>query len=329
MGQLVRLAAIICLSSYASIQASATEVVSSPHWDRVDFSWGCSSFSGCAATPVLGEAKAEKTLVDLKMKEVHLKAEIQHAEATVNGLKAKDSAVTSLLQTEEFDGDASGCADDDACLQAKLNWGSSYTCSGSTQWCSSHANDMACCPVSCSTCPAGFSYPPTPAPTSASDLLGLNDQEKDTLSSETQSNMASKFSSRVQNNEDLYSEINVKKWTREGDQGGDVMPSYGVTHVYENCTVKSGYSPVIVNQVSVKLYVFVKIACSDDHTNYVSRKRIIRGWKFECGELSSQVGTLCTACYTYYHKDSCAVISNYAWEELELDDADRAAAAIQ
>jgi len=175
-------------------------------------------------------------------------------------------------------------------------------------------------------------------------LLGLNDQEKDTLSSETQSNMASKFSSRVQDIEDSYSEINIKKWTREGEQGGDVMPSYGVTYVSENCTQKSGYSPVLAPQVSVgpsylkvsvvssvKLYVFVKIACSDDHTNYVSRKRIIRGWKIECGESSSKPegGTLCTACYTYYHKDSCAVISNYAWEELELDDADRAAAAIQ
>jgi len=215
-------------------------------------------------------------------------------------------------------GDVSGCADDDACLQDKPNWGSSYTCSGSTQWCSSYANDMACCPVSCSTCLD----------------LELSDQEKDTLRSETQSIMAEAFVHSLRG-AGAYTENEIKRWSSEGD-GGDVMPAYGHTFVVPNlagqevCTLKRGYSPVVGSDHSAKMYVFVKIACSDDHTNYVSRKRIIRAWKFDCSALSSfRQQTLCGACYQYNHKDSCAVISNYAWEELELDDADRAGAAIQ
>jgi hypothetical protein len=44
------------------------------------------------------------------------------------------------------------CVDDDACLQANPAWGASYTCAGSTQYCSSYRADMACCPESCGMC---------------------------------------------------------------------------------------------------------------------------------------------------------------------------------
>ena len=44
------------------------------------------------------------------------------------------------------------CVDDDVCLQGKPDWGSSYTCADSTQYCDSHTEDMACCPKSCGQC---------------------------------------------------------------------------------------------------------------------------------------------------------------------------------
>merc|ERR1712166_1151064 len=50
------------------------------------------------------------------------------------------------------------CDDDDTCLQAKPAWGSSYTCSSSSKYCSSYADDMACCPKTCNKC----SSPSTP-----------------------------------------------------------------------------------------------------------------------------------------------------------------------
>jgi hypothetical protein len=46
----------------------------------------------------------------------------------------------------------STCQDDDACLQAKPDWGAQYTCASSTQWCESWAADMACCKKSCGKC---------------------------------------------------------------------------------------------------------------------------------------------------------------------------------
>lgn len=70
--------------------------------------------------------------------------------AVVDGVDADNSSSASETATR--------CADDDACLQAK--WGSSWTCSGSTRWCTSYAADMACCPVSCDTCPAAEFTPP-------------------------------------------------------------------------------------------------------------------------------------------------------------------------
>jgi len=47
----------------------------------------------------------------------------------------------------------STCSNDDSCLQARSGWGSSYTCSASTKWCSSFKHDMElCCPQACGTC---------------------------------------------------------------------------------------------------------------------------------------------------------------------------------
>jgi hypothetical protein len=48
--------------------------------------------------------------------------------------------------------DGARCKDNDACLQALRRRWNHYTCSASTQWCTSHANDMKCCPESCGKC---------------------------------------------------------------------------------------------------------------------------------------------------------------------------------
>ena len=55
------------------------------------------------------------------------------------------------------------CADDDACLQAKPDWGAGYTCADSTDYCDSYREDMACCKRSCKAC----TLVPTLAPTSS------------------------------------------------------------------------------------------------------------------------------------------------------------------
>ena len=50
------------------------------------------------------------------------------------------------------------CTDDNVCLQSKPSWGDSYTCAGSTTYCTgSWAEDMHnCCPMSCGICPSDF-----------------------------------------------------------------------------------------------------------------------------------------------------------------------------
>lgn len=46
------------------------------------------------------------------------------------------------------------CPNDDPCLQARPSWGTSYTCTKSTQWCTgTWAKDMIdCCPSACDVC---------------------------------------------------------------------------------------------------------------------------------------------------------------------------------
>jgi hypothetical protein len=55
------------------------------------------------------------------------------------------------------------CVDDDVCLQNKPYWDYDDTCANSEIWCDTvYAADMACCPVTCGTCPTTLA--PTPAP---------------------------------------------------------------------------------------------------------------------------------------------------------------------
>lgn len=173
--------------------------------------------------------------------------------------------------------------------------------------------------------------------------MQLSELEKAVLSDETQEIMVTGFESEVESVTRRYTKSTIQKWTRDGD-GGDVVPTYAVTHIKttssgeEVCTVKYGYSPVC-NEAKdvVKLYVYVKMACSDDHVNYVTRKRIIRGWKIECGGTSTMGSrTHCHACYQAFYAASCTKIgneqsddNNSPWVEFELDDAAKAGAAIQ
>jgi len=56
------------------------------------------------------------------------------------------------------------CADDDPCLKAKSGW-EAYTCASAASYCAGYPTEMACCPVTCSTCSAPAPTPdPTPTP---------------------------------------------------------------------------------------------------------------------------------------------------------------------
>jgi len=48
--------------------------------------------------------------------------------------------------------DCPGCADDDTCLKANSGW-EAYTCASAASFCAGYPTEMACCPMTCSTCP--------------------------------------------------------------------------------------------------------------------------------------------------------------------------------
>ena len=65
-------------------------------------------------------------------------------------LVQKSNNIISLLYL--IDSDLCSPKDNNACLQESVGWDPSYTCSSSTQYCSSFGKDMRrCCPDSCGT----------------------------------------------------------------------------------------------------------------------------------------------------------------------------------
>merc|ERR1712166_967046 len=68
------------------------------------------------------------------------------------GVANADTQHCTAAPTAEPTAAPTPCVDDDTCLQPKNGWGSSFTCSNSIEYCSSYANDMACCPKTCNKC---------------------------------------------------------------------------------------------------------------------------------------------------------------------------------
>lgn len=317
------------LATLAVIKAT-----SRPHWNREDFSWECTSLNGCDQ-PDLAEAKDEKVLAAAKTKEsshkVQTKAEgasllaaVADAVSTAQRHKASGQSPISLMQTDALSGFDSECVDDDACLQAKSGWGSSYTCAGSTQYCytygaTTEANDMECCPKSCDTCPIDFQ-------------ITLSATENTTLTNSTQKEIVELGESLVKKLNTKYSLFAIKHWIESPELNTRCWPQYTVTSKQsETCTVKVGYSAAMTKAASnanqncvygctwdqekgALVMVYFKITCSDDGEHFVSRRLLLRAFKVECG-------ADCGSCFSEFKKANCKTVAQEAvWETIPVDD---------